>query len=127
MNTPFVRRSVLVVDDVPGNVESIAMLLRRHNVRTALSGIDALRLIEQAIPDVVLLDIGMPEMDGLEVARRIRERWGKDIFLVAITGYGMEDDYRKTEEAGFDRHIVKPYEPEDLLQIVESPQRKGGE
>jgi len=70
-------------------------------------------------PDVVLMDLGMPRVSGYEAARRIRaESWGNETFLVALTGWGTDDDRRRTQEAGFDRHLVKPVDPDALMRII---------
>jgi CheY-like chemotaxis protein len=70
-------------------------------------------------PDVVLLDIGLPVMNGYDVARAIRrESWGKDMVLIAVTGWGQDEDKRKSEEAGFDRHLVKPVDPQSLMKLL---------
>ena len=76
-------------------------------------------------PEAVLLDIGMPKLNGYEVCRRIRkEEWGKDMFLVALTGWGQEEDRRRTDEAGFDAHLVKPVDPDELVKLLaDMPQR----
>jgi CheY-like chemotaxis protein len=80
-----------------------------NDVRTASSGSEALKTAMEQRPDIVLLDLKMPEMDGYEVARHIRqEPWGADILLVAVTGWGLEAHKRRTQEAGFDRHLTKP-------------------
>jgi CheY-like chemotaxis protein len=87
------------------------MILRAsgHQVRTAYDGPTALRAAAEFQPDVVLLDIGLPQMDGYEVARRLRGEVGlKDARLVALTGYGQEEDRRRAQEAGFDEHLTKP-------------------
>jgi PAS domain S-box-containing protein len=105
------RRRVLVVDDNLDAAESLAMLLRleKHTVHTAHDGPAALLEAEAFRPEVVLLDIGLPRMDGYEVARRLREELGlKAALLVAVTGYGQEEDRRRSEEAGFDAHLTKP-------------------
>jgi PAS domain S-box-containing protein len=104
-------RRVLVVDDSADAAESLRMLLqaRGHEVRTAHDGSAALRAAEEFQPDVVLLDIGLPHMDGYEVARRLRDEVGlKNALLVALTGYGQQEDRRRAAEAGFDEHLTKP-------------------
>jgi signal transduction histidine kinase len=124
-------RRILVVDDNRDAADSIALLLEvaGHNVRTAYDGPDALNLASVFKPDVVILDLGLPSMDGFEIARQIEEQsWGKDIALVALTGWGQQEDYRRTSDAGFDAHLVKPVAPEELLKIlahVSSEQRPG--
>jgi CheY-like chemotaxis protein len=106
-----VERRILVVDDLPDNAASLTVLLRRlgHRVETAFSGLDALALAAQFRPQIMLLDIGMPDLDGFEVCRRVRKQdWGKGIFVVALSGWGQESDRRNASEAGFNAHLVKP-------------------
>ncbi|MFO7286336.1 MAG: PAS domain-containing protein [Gammaproteobacteria bacterium] len=114
---------ILVVDDNRDAAESLAMLLRTFGVeaRVACSGAEALRAVDEWSPAAVFLDIGMPQMDGYEAARRIRE--GHPIvrpMLIALTGWGQQEDRRKAREAGFDRHIVKPAEISVLRELVDS-------
>ncbi len=114
-------RRVLVVDDNEDAANTLAMVLRMegHDIATAYSGQEALALIEQFAPEVVLLDIGLPGIDGLEVARRIRElAQGRDATLVAITGYGQEADRARTRDAGFAHHLVKPVDFADLERLL---------
>jgi CheY-like chemotaxis protein len=95
-----------------------------HDVRTALDGHEAERVAEAFRPHVVLLDIAMPGRDGHEAARRIRAQpWGKAMVLVAVTGWGQEQDRERTREAGFDAHLVKPVDHEELSQLLESFRR----
>jgi CheY-like chemotaxis protein len=98
------------VDDNVDSAESAAKLLRLsgHNVRVALSGPEALNVGEVYHPEVVLLDIGLPGMNGYEVARQLRQRCGPRLLLIAATGYGQEEDLRLAVEAGFDHHLTKP-------------------
>jgi PAS domain S-box-containing protein len=112
---------VLVVDDNRDAAESLVMLLRLvgHDASLALDGPTALRAAAAAPPDVVLCDIGMPGMNGYEVARRLRGLTGVGRpLLVAVTGFGAAEDRRRTAEAGFDAHLVKPVEPEALMQLL---------
>ena len=114
---------VLVVDDNVDAAESMAMLLSMegYNTQTVHSAQAALDAASRFKPDVVLLDIGLPEMDGYEVARRLRkENVISRMRLVAITGYGQPADRERTEAAGFDRHLVKPVEPDDLHELLRS-------
>jgi len=118
------RRRILVVDDNEDNAESLALLLRRHGgeVRTAYDGQAALEAAHAFQPDVVLLDIGLPLLDGYSAARAIRERpWGKGITLVAVTGWGQEHDRRLSQEAGFDAHLVKPVDHAALMKLLMTP------
>jgi signal transduction histidine kinase/ActR/RegA family two-component response regulator len=111
---------VLVVDDNRDAGQTLGMLLTslHATVRTVHSGPDALAVIDEFDPEVVLLDIGMPFMDGYEVARRIRARRGKNVRLIALTGWGQEDDVRRAQRAGFDHHLVKPPDIEKLGQLL---------
>jgi PAS domain S-box-containing protein len=114
-------RRILVVDDNTDAANSLTMLLRimGHEVHVAHNGQSGLDLATEIRPDVVLLDIGMPELNGYEVARRIRqEPWGNLITLVALTGWGQDEDRRKADEAGFDVHMVKPIEPAALDRLL---------
>ncbi|MEO6364370.1 MAG: ATP-binding protein, partial [Caldimonas sp.] len=112
---------VLVVDDNEDAVEALAALLELdgHSVRTAATGRRALELLAEFAPDVAVLDIGLPDIDGYELARAIRAdpRTAKT-WLVALTGYGRERDRDLTRQAGFDRHLVKPAEIEVLLTAI---------
>jgi PAS domain S-box-containing protein len=112
---------VLVVDDNVDAADSLAMLLRMsgHVVRVAYSGRTALEAAMDAHPNIVLLDIGLPQMDGYEVARRLRQQAQlKDIRLVAMTGYGLDTDRQRSQEAGFDAHMVKPVELQKLEELL---------
>ena len=111
---------ILVVDDNRDAAESLQMLLSMegHVVQIAHDGAAALATALSHKPDVVLLDLGLPGMDGYQVARRLRELEGlARVFLVAMTGYGQEEDRRRTEAAGFDHHVVKPADPVALQQL----------
>jgi signal transduction histidine kinase len=117
-------RRILVVDDNEDNAESLAMLLRRrgHEVHTAHDGETAVALAEELGVEVVLLDIGLPVLDGYQAARAIREQpWGKGIMLVAVTGWGQENDRQRSREAGFDAHLVKPVDLAELMKLVLAP------
>jgi CheY-like chemotaxis protein len=117
---------VLVVDDNVDAADSLAMLLRLqgHEVKTAHNGKDALEHVRTNRPAVVFLDIGLPGLDGYEVARRLRADEGEPrCLLVAITGYGQDTDREKSRAAGFDYHLVKPADPtkvEELLRLLSS-------
>jgi len=116
------RGRVLIADDNFDAAQSLALILRMegHEVRTAGDGLEALEIAEGFQPQIVLLDIGMPKLDGYETARRLRERpWAASALLVAQTGWGQEDDKRRAREAGFDRHLVKPLDPEALSDLLE--------
>ena len=115
------RYRMLVVDDNRDSAESLALLLKLtgHETRTALDGEAAIKAAAESQPDVVLLDIGMPKLNGYDACKRIRqEPWGRDMILIAQTGWGQDDDRRRTEEAGFDGHVVKPVDPDDLIKMV---------
>ncbi len=112
---------VLVVDDNIDAAESLTMLLHAwgHEVRTAHDGLTARGLAEQFRPEVVLLDIGLPRMDGYEVARRLRTQDGMGhVLLVALTGYGQQEDRHRAAEAGFNRHLTKPANPAALQALL---------
>lgn len=113
---------VLVVDDNRDAADSLAMLLELtgHEVTTANNGEVALAEAERLTPDVVLLDIGMPGMNGYEVAQRLRETGhGRHAFIVALTGWGQDDDKRRAMEAGFDHHLTKPVDPAILHAVLD--------
>ena len=115
------RRKVLVVDDNHDAADSLAMMLRvmGHDVATAYDGRTALTLVEQQPPEIMLLDLGMPQLNGYEVCRRIRrEPWGALVRIVALSGWGQEEDRRRSAEAGFDRHLVKPIALTDLQALL---------
>jgi signal transduction histidine kinase/DNA-binding response OmpR family regulator len=118
---PTVRRRILVVDDNLDSAESMAMMLTLsgHEVATAHDGMEAVKLAGEFQPDVAFLDLGMPVLDGYEAARAIRRQSrGKQIVLVALTGWGQEEDKRRSREAGFDAHLVKPIDFEELEDLV---------
>jgi PAS domain S-box-containing protein len=113
-----VSRRILIVDDSQDGAESLALLLdlAGHQTHQAHDGVSALEAAGRIRPDVVLLDIGLPRMNGYEVCRRIRkEPWGQDLVLVALTGWGQAEDREQSREAGFDAHMVKPVD-HDVLE-----------
>ena len=117
------RRRVLLADDNVDFVASMGELLAAHGheVRTARDGAEALAIAAEFVPEVAFLDIGMPKVHGYEVARQLRQREAtRACLLVAVTGWGQENDRRRAREAGFDRHLVKPVSPGDIEAIVES-------
>ena len=121
------KRSVLVVDDLKDGALSLARLLGHagHDVHVAFDGDEALAAVERWRPEIVLLDIGMPRINGYDVCRRIRhEPWGRDMVLIAVTGWGQEHDRQRSEEAGFERHLVKPVDPAELLALLDSVPRR---
>jgi signal transduction histidine kinase len=116
-----VRRNILIADDNQDALESLALMLRMegHEVHCASDGEEALHLAGLRRPEIVVLDVGMPKLDGCEVARRIRaESWGRAAVLVALTGWGQEVDRRRSREAGFDMHLVKPVDPATLCDML---------
>jgi CheY-like chemotaxis protein/two-component sensor histidine kinase len=119
MTTP--SRRVLIVDDNKDAADSMALLVETagHSARTAYDGHQALDLASAFAPDVLLLDLGVPGLNGFEIARRIRRQpWGKTVALIAVTGWGQEQDRRRTAEAGFDAHLIKPVGHADLLSAL---------
>ncbi len=115
------RRRILIVDDNKDAASSLAMLLKilGHETQVAHEGQKALDIVATYRPEIVLLDIGMPKMSGYDVCRRIRERpKGGDVLIVAVTGWGQEEDRRKAEEAQFDGHMVKPVDPQALIKLL---------
>jgi len=116
-----VTKRILVVDDNRDLAESLALVLRLwgHDARVAHDGRTALDVARDYTPDVVFLDLGLPCLDGYEVARRLRLRPEmRRTLLVAVTGYGQEDDRRRSREAGFDLHLTKPVDPIDLRPLL---------
>ena len=115
------RHRLLVVDDNRDSADSMSMLLRTlgAEVTTAYSGEAALEHLDAFRPGAILLDIGMPVMDGNEVARRVRERpEQRGVLLVALTGWGQEEDVTRTRESGFDDHWIKPVELATLRKLL---------
>ena len=126
---PAPARRVLIVDDNEDGAATLAMLLREdgHEVRIAGDGPTALAAAAEFRPDFLFLDIGLPRMDGYEIARRIRQNERlKNVFLAALTGYGQDEDRRKSAEAGFDAHLVKPAEPEVLREVLTRSRPQAG-
>jgi two-component system CheB/CheR fusion protein len=114
-------RRVLVVEDNRDSAETLGLMLEMwgHEVRAAHDGPSALETALGFRPDVVLLDIGLPGMDGYEVARRLRGQSELEgLFLVAMTGYGQDEDRQRTQAFGFDHHLVKPVEPRVLERLL---------
>jgi CheY-like chemotaxis protein len=123
------RRRILVVDDNVDAARSLARLLSRlhdQEVRVAHDGQEALSVAREFRPEVVLLDIGLPGMDGHEVARRLREQPEfRGTLIVALTGWGQESDVERSRAAGFDHHLVKPANPDAILELLASPGESG--
>ncbi len=124
-STPIrVKRRVLIVDDHADVLNSLSRLVRvmGHEVRQARDGQAALEVGRVFLPEIVLMDLGMPNLNGYDAARLIRqEPWGGHVTLVATTGWGQDEDRRSTAEAGFDRHLVKPITRAALRQVFEAP------
>jgi signal transduction histidine kinase/ActR/RegA family two-component response regulator len=121
------KRRVLIADDNRDAADSLAMLLEieGHAVTVAGNGTQALELIAAQKPDIALLDIGMPGLDGYEVARRVRsDAANNGIVLIAVTGWGQEGDKLRAREAGFDLHFTKPVEPERIIELLGAPELK---
>jgi CheY-like chemotaxis protein len=115
------RRRVLVVDDNHDSAASMSMMLglRGDEVRTAHDGLEAVEVARTFRPDVILMDVGMPRLNGYEATRRIRrEPWGRDVTIIALTGWGQEADRERSREAGCDAHLVKPVEARDLERLL---------
>jgi len=115
------RARILVADDNHDAAQSLALMLSMdgHDVRTAGDGLEALREAEEFHPQLVVLDIGMPKLDGYETARRMRKRpWAAHTRLFALTGWGQDEDRERARRAGFDQHLVKPVDPEALSQLL---------
>jgi CheY-like chemotaxis protein len=121
VKTPPKSFRILVVDDNHDSALSQAMMLSimGHETRTAHDGESAVVCAESFLPEVVLLDIGLPKLNGYEVAQRIREQpWGASMFLIAVTGWGQEEDRQRSTEVGLNVHMVKPVEPAALEKIL---------
>jgi DNA-binding response OmpR family regulator len=112
---------ILVADDDHDSAESLAMLIQMmgHDVRSAQDGLAAVSLAEAFRPDLIVLDIGMPGLDGYEVCRRIRQHaWGRVVMIAALTGWSRDEDRARSEQAGFDRFLVKPVDPKALEDLI---------
>jgi len=118
--TPQTQRRILVADDNIDSAETLASLLRSagHEVRTAHEGVSAVETWNAFRPDLAILDIGMPRLNGYDVARQIRSRESSHTVLVAVTGWGQEEDKRRAREAGFDHHLTKPIDPPAITKIL---------
>jgi CheY-like chemotaxis protein len=115
------RRRILVADDNADSASSLALVLQMmgNDVRTARDGLEAVEVSQAFRPHAVLLDIGMPRLNGYDACRRMRqEAWGSNAVIVALTGWGQEEDKRQSQEAGFDYHLVKPVEPTALEKLL---------
>ena len=118
----MIGNRVLVVDDNYDAAASLAMLLKLmgHEVETAHDGLEAVAKAKTFRANVILLDIGMPRLNGYEAARQIRAQGKKGLKLVALTGWGQQEDRRRSEEAGFDAHLVKPVDLTVLTKLLEA-------
>jgi CheY-like chemotaxis protein len=115
------QRRILVVDDNRDAADSMMMMLRMmgHESNTAYDGLDAVQAAAAFRPEIVLLDIGLPRMNGYEVAEHIRKQpWSSGMALIALTGWGQEEDKRRALEAGFDHHLTKPVEVASLEKLL---------
>jgi CheY-like chemotaxis protein len=124
VNCSPIKRRVLIVDDNVQAAESLSIIvgLWGHETRMAYRGIEAIEFAADFRPEAVLLDIGLPGIDGCEVARRLRATPGlHDVLLIAITGYGRDEDRERTKQAGFDRHFIKPLDLDGLERLLASP------
>ena len=119
--TPKAGRRILVVDDNRDSADSLALLLtiEGNQTQTAYDGLEAMEVAATFRPNVILLDIGLPKVNGYEVARKIRRQpWAKDMLLVALTGWGQDEDRQKSKDAGFDGHLVKPVDHTALQKLL---------
>lgn len=110
-----------MADDNKDAADTLALLLDMdgYEASVAHSGLQALEAIRQSRPDAAILDIGMPDLNGYEVARRIRdEAWGRDVFLLAVTGWGHPDDVARAKAAGFNEHLTKPVDAENVVRLL---------
>jgi CheY-like chemotaxis protein len=128
MESPGTSRSILIVEDNADAREALRMLLELdgHEVEAAAEGGEALEIMRAKDPDIALVDIGLPGIDGYELARRVRQRDPRRPLLIALTGYGQPEDRRRATDAGFDSLLVKPVDPAalaDLLVSLEIPGR----
>jgi CheY-like chemotaxis protein len=118
---PAVSKCILVADDNRDGAETMGMLLQMsgHVVHLAHSGTEAYEVAKRVRPDIAVLDIGMPDITGYEVAEKIRrEAWGESVMLIAITGWGQAEDKRRAVAAGFDHHLTKPVDPNQLEELL---------
>jgi CheY-like chemotaxis protein len=118
---------ILVADDNADAAASLSMILKMngHEVRTAFDGQEALHIVDSFQPNVALLDIGMPHVDGYELCRRLRQRpFGRDMLIIALTGWGQAEDKQRSEQAGFDEHLVKPADPRTLEHLLAEAEKR---
>ena len=123
------KRRILVVDDNRDSAETLSVMLEflGNEAMIANDGLAAVEMAERFRPEIILLDIGLPKLNGYDACRRIRqESWSKDMFIVALTGWGQDEDRRRSAEAGFNRHVVKPVEFENLEKILAESRLRAG-
>ena len=121
-------RRVLIVDDNADSADSLAMLLQLggHEAHTAYDGLQALELASRLQPEVLLLDLGLPGLDGCELCRRIRQQpWSARSLLIAVTGWGQAADKQRSQDAGFDGHLVKPVDLQALEKLLVGESTRG--
>jgi CheY-like chemotaxis protein/anti-sigma regulatory factor (Ser/Thr protein kinase) len=123
------RHRVLIVDDNRDGAESLSMLLEFEGFETAMAhaGPEALERARQFRPDVTLLDIGLPGMNGYDVCRQLRQEWGGEMLIVALTGWGQPEHRARSREAGFDTHMVKPVNHDALMKLLASRPNVGAD
>ena len=117
---------ILVADDNDDAAATLStvLVLKGNDVRVAKDGMEAVELAESFRPDVMLLDIGMPKLNGYDVCRRVRSARGREVLVIALSGWGQEDDKRRSADAGFDHHLVKPVDPLALVALLDSVRRE---
>ena len=123
------RFRILVADDNPDSADTLTMLLQMegHETRVAHDGVAAIEIAESFRPDIVLLDLGMPRLDGYGAAREIRKTaWGRGMKLFALSGWGQDDAKQKSNAAGFDAHLVKPLDLAALARLLNEPAGEAG-
>jgi CheY-like chemotaxis protein len=128
MNGSAAHRRVVVIDDNADAGQMLALLIRTMGGEawTATNGSSGIRLARTFLPDLILLDIGMPGLDGYETCRRIRqESFGRSVCIVALTGWGQDQDKQRASDAGFDLHLTKPADPLVLERLIVGDQRAG--
>ena len=121
------RPRVLVVDDNKDSAQTLAMMLKimGNDIRTAHDGLEAVEKAQEYLPNVILLDLGMPKLNGYDVCRRIREQsWGSSMVIIALTGWGQAEDRQRTKEAGFDHHLVKPVDVAKLKELLDEAAKR---
>jgi CheY-like chemotaxis protein len=122
---PAAGRSILIIEDHDDAREALRALLELegHTVEAAASGPRGVEIARKSLPDIALVDIGLPEVDGYEVARRLRTLTSGRPYLIALTGYGQPDDVKRARDAGFDAHLLKPVDPDALARVLSAVPR----